>query len=90
MGIYPALTPPHRLPRCKILHSSALTMSKPPVNVAVPQPLQKQQQQQKPGPQNLDSGEWTDEKLVDALKRLDDLHTKVRSRTRFRPPSTAE
>lgn len=65
-------------------------MSKPPVNVTVPQPPQKQQQllpQQKPGPQNPDSGEWTDEKLVDALKRLDDLHTKVCFRTRFRPPS---
>lgn len=62
-------------------------MSKPPVNVAVLQPPQKQQlPQQKPGPQNPEPGDWTDEKLVDALKRLDDLHTKVRSRTRF-PPS---
>lgn len=56
-------------------------MSKPPVNVAVPLPPQKQQQQQKPNPQNPDPAEWTDEKLVDALKRLDDLHTKVRTRT---------
>lgn len=63
-------------------------MSKPPVNVAVPLPPQKHQQQQpqqKPNPQNPDPAEWTDEKLVDALKRLDDLHTKVRTRTRFRP-----
>ncbi|KAI5852924.1 hypothetical protein DFP73DRAFT_22319 [Morchella snyderi] len=68
-------------------------MSKPPVNIAVPPPVQQQQAQQqqqlqqKKNPQknqhpnqnqqSQESGEWTDEKLVDALKRLDDLHSKL-------------
>lgn len=63
-------------------------MSKPPpVNVAVPPPIQQQHLQQKKNPQknqnpnqnqqSQESKEWTDEKLVDALKRLDDLHSKL-------------
>jgi hypothetical protein len=53
---------------------------------------QQQQLQQKKNPQknqhpnqnqqSQESGEWTDEKLVDALKRLDDLHSKVRIQSR--------
>jgi hypothetical protein len=67
-------------------------MSKPLVNFSIPPPLQKQQQQQQQqqlaqhrqnqqNAQNSESVEWTDEKLVDALKRLDDLHTKVCTRS---------
>lgn len=49
-------------------------MSKQPNGNAPPPPQLQQPQSQQPA----GSEEWSDEKLVDALKRLDDLHNKVR------------
>jgi len=50
-----------------------LPMSKQPNGSAPPPPQLQQPQSQLPA----GSEEWSDEKLVDALKRLDDLHNKV-------------